>query len=58
MSGATYEELLHFGRTPTERKIWFEELGGPEADRRMMIEAARKRQQESLDQQEKARQAQ
>lgn len=45
MSGATYKELVHFGRTPTdgERKIWLEQLGGPEGGRSMFIEAARRR---------------
>ena len=40
-----YDELLHFGRIPTEqeRKQWLEKQGGSTADIRRMIEFARNR---------------
>lgn len=44
MNGTPFEELLHFGRTPTdrERKSWLEKQGGTEADIRRLVEYQRK----------------
>jgi hypothetical protein len=41
----TPEELLHFGRTPTEheRKLWLEKEGGTAINKRKLIEIARKK---------------
>ena len=45
MNGTPFEEMLHFGRTPTnhERKQWIEKHRGSEADNRRLIEFSRKR---------------
>jgi hypothetical protein len=52
MNGTPFEELSHFGRTPTEheRKLWIEKQGGTAADVRRFVEIARKRVEGNLQQ--------
>ena len=39
------EELLHFGHVPTEgeRRLWIEQQGGTAADKRKLVDIARKK---------------
>ena len=44
------EELLHFGHVPTEgeRRLWIEQQGGTAADKRKLVEIARKKAEHDL----------
>ena len=53
MNGTPFDELLHFGRTPTkfEREQWLSKLGGAPEDNRRIVELARRRTEGEMQQQ-------